>query len=276
VAASGGFHDDNAFRLSRVLKMIEIPLMTLITSLLTIGVRLSGLMLFAPFFGSVVIPIRIKAIIVFAMTLLLFPTVGQRIDPGVLKNWPLLVFTEFLIGAGMGIATNIVFEAIGLAGQLLGIQMGYSLINILDPQTQVDTTVVAGFYQSIVMLLFLQMNVHMWLLSAVGKSFEYLPPGTGHLTNLFTMATVQTVGAIFGLGVQIGAPVLAATLACDIVLGILGKASPTMPLMLLGPAVKSLLGISILIATLKYWPDLFHRLFVDAVASGERIFHLAS
>ena len=62
---------------------------------------------------------------------------------------------------------------------------------------------------------------------------------------------------MFGLGVQIAAPVLSATLAADIVLGLLGKASPQMPLMLLGPAIKSLLGIFVLIATLKYWPDLF-------------------
>jgi flagellar biosynthesis protein FliR len=87
---------------------------------------------------------------------------------------------------------------------------------------------------------------------------------------------VKTVGEIFGLGVQIAAPVLAATLAADVVLGILGKASPQMPLIVLGPAVKSLLGITILIATLKYWPDLFRRLFTDAVASGEHLFHLAS
>lgn len=250
-------------------------MMTIITSLLTIGVRLSGLMLFAPFFGSVVIPARIKAILVFAMTLLLYPTVGQQIDPRVLSNWPMLIITEFLVGVGMGIATNIVFEAIQLSGQVLGMQMGYSLINILDPQTQVDTTVMATFYQSIVMLLFLQMDVHFWLLRAVGNSFRYVPPGTAHLTSLFTTSVLKTVGEIFGLGVQIAAPVLAATLAADVILGLLGKASPQMPLMLLGPAVKSLLGITVLIATLKYWPDLFRRLFTDAVASGEHLFHLA-
>ena len=32
--------------------MIEIPLMTIISGLLTISVRLTGLMIFAPFFGS--------------------------------------------------------------------------------------------------------------------------------------------------------------------------------------------------------------------------------
>jgi flagellar biosynthetic protein FliR len=140
----------------------------------------------------------------------------------------------------------------------------------------VDTTVMATFYQCIVMLLFLQMDVHFWLLRAVGNSFRYVPPGTGHLSSLFTTAILKTVGEIFGLGVQIAAPVLAATLAADVVLGLLGKSSPQMPLMLLGPAVKSLLGIGVLIATLKYWPDLFRRLFTDAVANGEHLFHLAS
>ncbi len=57
--------------------MIEIPLLTIITKLLTIGVRLSGLMLFAPFFGSVVIPVRVKAILVIVLTLMLYPVVGQ-------------------------------------------------------------------------------------------------------------------------------------------------------------------------------------------------------
>lgn len=255
--------------------MIEIPLLTTITKLLTIGVRLSGLMLFAPFFGSVVIPVRVKAILVLALSLMLYPAVGQVIDPRVMTNWPLLVVTEFLIGAGMGIATNIVFEAVQLSGQVLGIQMGYSLVNILDPQTQVDTTVMATFYQSIVILLFLRMDVHYWLLRAIGNSYQYVPPGTAHLTGLFTLSVISTVGEAFSLGVQIAAPVLSVTLAADIILGLLGKASPQMPLMLLGPAVKSILGILVLIVTLKYWPDLFRRLFMDSMTTGERIFHLA-
>jgi flagellar biosynthesis protein FliR len=255
--------------------MIKIPLDSIITALLTIGVRLTGLMLFAPFFGSVVIPARIKAIFVFAVTLLLFPTVGQQIVVPSLAGWPMLVFTEFLIGVGMGLATNLVFEAIQLAGQILGVQMGYSLVNILDPQSQVDTTVMSLFYQSIVMLLFLRMDVQYWILRAVGNSFLYLPPGSAHLSGRFTVEVLRTVGEVFGVGVQIAAPVLSATLAADIVLGLLGKASPQMPLMLLGPAVKSLLGIFILIATLKYWPDLFRRLFLISITKGDQLLHLA-
>lgn len=255
--------------------MIQIPLLPLISAFLTIGVRLSGLMLFAPFFGSMVIPVRIKAVLVLALTLLLFPVVGHDLALPSLSHWPFMVFTEFLIGAGMGIATNLVFEAAELSGQVLGIQMGYSLINILDPQSQVNTAVVSVFYQSIVMLLFLRMDVEFWLLRAVGNSFHYLPPGATHLSGLFTEAILRTAGDLFGLGIQIAAPVLSATLAADIILGLLGKASPQMPLMLLGPAIKSLLGLLVLIATLRYWPDLFRRLFMGAMFNSERILHLA-
>jgi flagellar biosynthesis protein FliR len=256
--------------------MISIPLISMLSAGLTIGVRLTGLMLFAPFLGSMVIPARIKAIFVLALTVLLFPSVSHQAVPQSLGGWPMLIFTEFAIGVGMGIATNLVFEAVQLAGQVLGIQMGYSLINILDPQTQVDTAVMSLFYQSIVMLLFLRMDVHYWLLRAVGNSFLYLPPGTAHLNSLFTLGVVKTIGSLFGLGIQIAAPVLAATLAADVILGLLGKASPQMPLMLLGPAVKSLLGLGILVATLKYWPDLFSRLFLDSMSKGEQLLHLAS
>lgn len=255
--------------------MMQIPLLALISGFMTIAVRLSGLMLFAPFFGSATIPPRVKAGLVVALTVLLFPTVGRGIGVYPLIDWPIMVITEFAIGAGMGIATNLVFEAAQLAGQVLGIQMGYSLVNILDPQTQVDTTVIPVFYQTIVMLLFLRMDVHYWLLHAIGNSYLYMPPGTTHLSSLFTLSIVKTCGQVFGLGVQIAAPVLAATLVADVVLGLLGKASPQLPLIVLGPAIKSLLGIVILIGTLKYWPDLFHQLFESSMLNAERILHMA-
>lgn len=255
--------------------MITIPLLPIVTAFLTIGVRLTGLMLFAPFFGSTVIPARIKAVLVIVFTMLLLPAVSHNIAAESITQWPLMAVTEFVIGAGMGIATNLIFEAVQLSGEILGVQMGYSLVNILDPQSQVNSTVIAVFYQSIIMLLFLRMDVQFWLLRAIANSFAYLPPGTAHLSGAFTTGLLRTAGEIFGIGVQIAAPVLSVTIVTDIVLGLMGKASPQMPLMLLGPAVKSLLGLGVLIATLRYWPDLFRRLFLWAMINSERIFHLA-
>jgi flagellar biosynthetic protein FliR len=253
----------------------ELSLHQMITAFLTITVRLSGLMLFAPFFGSMSIPPRIKAGLVVALSILLYPTLSPTMTVRDLSDWPGLVFGELLTGAALGIATNLVFDAVQMAGQVLSVQMGYSLVNILDPQTQVDSTVMALFHQTIAMLIFLRLDVHLWLLRAVGRSFALLPPGSVHLSSAFTLAALHAGGQVFALGVQIAAPVLSATFLTDIVLGLLGKASPQAPLMLLGPAVKSLLGLAVLFVTLRYWPAMLDRFFMNSMQLSNQLLQLA-
>lgn len=254
---------------------MNISLVQIFGAVLTIGVRLSGLMLFAPFFGSVVIPMRVKAILVLSLTALLYPMTASKIPPMTISQWPMMVFSELVIGIGVGVVTNIVFDGVQMAGQILSVQMGYSLVNILDPQTQVESTVVATFHQMIAMLIFLRLNVHFWLLRAISRSFDYLPPASGHVTGAFTTAIFRAGADVFTVGIQIAAPVLSATLLADIALGLLGKASPQLPLMLLGPAIKSILGILVLISALKYWPALFENLFLRSIQQTDHILHLA-
>ena len=238
---------------------------------LAITVRLSGLMLFAPFFSSQSIPPRLKAGLVIAVSILFFPAISPSLAHLDLSSWPSLVFGELLVGAALGIATNLVFDAVQMAGQVVSTQMGLSLINILDPQTQVESTVVATFHSTIAMLIFLRFDVHLWLLRALGRSFQSLPPGTAHLSGLFTMTAVRAVGMVFTLGVQIAAPVLSATFLTDVVLGLLGKASPQAPLMMLGPPIKTLLALGILFFALKYWPAMLDRFFLSSMELSNRL-----
>ena len=254
---------------------MNISLVQIFGAFLMIGVRLTGIMLFAPFFGSIVIPMRVKAVLVMTLTALLYPMISARIPQINIGQWPMMAFGELLIGAALGIATNIVFDGVQMAGQVLSIQMGYSLVNILDPQTQVESTVMATFHQTIAMLIFLRLNVHFWILHALVRSFDYLPPSSGHFGAAFTSAALESGASVFAIGIQIAAPVLSATLLADIALGLLGKASPQLPLMLLGPAVKSILGLLILISALKYWPSMFERLFLNSMGRADHLLHLA-
>ncbi len=254
---------------------MNISLVQIFGALLTIGVRLSGIMLFAPFFGSVVIPPRIKAVLVLSMTALLYPMISAKIPQMSISQWPMMVFSELLIGVALGVVTNMVFDGVQMAGQVLSVQMGYSLVNILDPQTQVDSTVVAMFHQTVAMLIFLRLNVHFWIFGALARSFDYLPPSSGHFGAAFTSAAMRAGAGVFAIGIQIAAPVLSATLLADVVLGLLGKASPQLPLLLLGPAVKSILGLLTLISALKYWPNLFEHLFLNSMELSDHLLHLA-
>ncbi|HYA25180.1 MAG TPA: flagellar biosynthetic protein FliR [Terriglobales bacterium] len=254
---------------------MEISIADIIGPVLVVGLRVSGLMLFAPFFGSATIAPRIKIVLVIAITAVLYPVYSTHLGPIAASRWPMVVASEMLVGIAIGLATSAVFEAAQLAGQVLSVQMGYSLVNILDPNTQVENTVVAMLHQSIAMLIFLTLGVHRWLVRAVAHSFDYLPPGTATINPMLAKALLHEGAVVLQLGVQIAAPVLAATLLVDLLLGLLGKSSPQMPLMLLGPAVKSALGVMVFGATIGFWPRLFEKYFSESIVYAERLLHVA-
>jgi flagellar biosynthetic protein FliR len=244
-------------------------------ALLVIGARVSGLVMFAPFMSNVAIPVRFKAVLAVALTAVLYPVFGSHVAVVSAMQWPFLLGTELLVGIAIGITTNLVFDAAQMAGQVFSVQMGYSLVNILDPTTQVDTTVMSAFTSTMAMLIFLGLDVHHWILRAVAHSFEYLPPGTATATPAFTERLLQVGGSVLNVGLQIAAPVVAATIVADLLLGLMGKASPQMPLLFLGPAIKGLFGLLLLGTAVRYWPDLFSRLFSNSLGFMEQVLHLA-
>lgn len=254
---------------------MDLRLENLVAAVAFVGARVSGLLVFAPFLGSGAIAPRVKVGLVVVLTVVLYPVCGPRglsVTPAGLLR---VMLSEALIGMLMGLSVQFVFEAAQFAGQVMGVQVGYGLVNILDPNTQVDTPLLAVFSQTVAMLLFLQMDVHHWLLRALASSFAYLPAGVAVAGGELTRQLLHAAGGIWLAGVQIAAPVLLATLLVDLVLGFLGKASPQLPVLFLGLSVKSMVGLTVLTLSLKYWPGIFERYFTTAIHWAERLMHLA-
>ena len=178
-----------------------------VTAMALVGTRVSGLLVFAPVLGSSAIAPRIKAGLVIPITALLYPVCGPRdlaLTPPALAR---VMLGEMLIGVLLGLAVQLVFDAAEFAGQLVGMQVGYSLVNVLDPNTQVETPVVSVFMQMLVTVLFLQMDVHRWLLRSLAASFRYLPAGSAAVNGQLVHALLHAAGGIWLAGVQLAAPV---------------------------------------------------------------------
>jgi flagellar biosynthesis protein FliR len=254
--------------------MESLHLEQLLAAAVFIGGRVSGLMVYCPFLSSDAIPSPLKASLALLITALLYPLRGPlqlHLDAW---QWVSVGLSEVVIGLLLGVAANFMMEAPLLAGQVLGIQMGYSLATLFDPNTQADTPVLAEFHRLAALLIFLQLDVHHWLLRAMVSSFTYLPAGTATVMLTAAGGLLHAFGAIFLSGVQIAAPALAATLITDVALGFLGKASPQLPVLFIGLAVKNLLGLAVLIGVMAYWPHSFSERFAESIAIGERLLHL--
>jgi flagellar biosynthesis protein FliR len=258
------------------MKVSVIDLTQILTAGVSVGTRVSGMFVFTPFPGGVAVPARVKAGLTLAVTMLLFPSCGASavvMDPGS------LLFTlgsEMAIGAVLGLTVTFVFEAAQLAGHYAGLQVGFSLVNVIDPQTQVETPVLATLHQLLALLMFLQLNVHHWLLRGVAKSFAYIPSTSFVINGVLTDKLLQAAGAIFLAGIQIAAPILLATMATDIALGFISKASPQLQVLFLGFPIKTMLALAVWMGSLMYWPSRFESFFGNAIAVGERVLHLAS
>jgi flagellar biosynthesis protein FliR len=255
--------------------MNEVHLEELLAAAVFTGARVSGLMVFCPFLGSEAVPVPVKAGLALLLTVVLHPLHGPAVLALGSWQWAQVALGEAAIGLVLGLVANFLFESALMAGQILGVQIGYSLANVFDPQTQADTPVLSVFHQMAALLIFLQMDVHHWLLRSLVRSFAYLPPGTVLLTLAAATGLLHAAGGIFLVGVQIAAPSLVATLVTDMALGFLGKASPQLPVLFIGLAVKNLVGLTVLMAAIAYWPRMFNQHFGNAIQTAERLLHLS-
>src|SRR6202012_2257817 len=176
-----------------------------------IGLRVGGLMTFAPFFSSTSFPARIKAVLTLALTALLYPALAIPVASLSPRQWTEVALRESVLGLATGLCLQFVFEGVLLAGQIGRFPLGFSLVNIIDPQTNVDTPVLSTFMQMSWILIGLQLNLHHWILRGVCKSFLYFPVGGAIFGPAAVRELMREAGAMFLVGVQIAAPLLFAT-----------------------------------------------------------------
>jgi len=242
---------------------------------MAIGLRVGGLMSFAPFVGNTSVPPRIKVAFTLAITALLYPVCAVPDVALTLASMARLALSEVVLGLVIGLCLQFIFEGATLAGQVAGFQFAFSLVNVIDPQTSVDTPVLSVFHQLVALLIFLQLNVHHWLLRGIVKSFDYVPIGTAAFTLPVARELLRDAGGLWLVGVQIATPILLSTIILDVAVGFLSKASPQMPAILFSIPLKSLVGYAILAVAVGLWPVFFEGQFARALGWSERILHLA-
>jgi flagellar biosynthesis protein FliR len=240
-----------------------------------IGLRVGGVFTFMPFFGSVAIPKQIKALLVLGCTAALYSVVPVALASFSISSLAQIALSELMLGLLMGLCLQFVFEAVQLAGQITGFQLSFSLVNVIDPQTDVDTPVLANLQQLILLFLFLQLNVHHWILRGIQRSFERVPPGSLTFSVRHVRELFHAAGGMWSAGLQLAAPVLLATVILDVTVGFVNKAAPQLPALFLSIPLKTLLGYIVLALAFGLWPGFFERQFSTALAWSWRMVELS-
>lgn len=233
-------------------------------------VRVSGMVAFAPFFSSKALSIRVKAVFVLAVAFLLAPLVATLPNAKVELNFSALL-GEVSVGLVYGLTLVLLDEMMLFAGQIVGLQFSFSLVNLLDPSSSIETPLLGDLFQLMGTLVVIGAGLDRILLASMVRSFRAVPLGTYALAPTAGLAIVRAAGGIFLAGVELAAPVLAATLLVEVAVALLGKLSPQLPVQSLTVPLKTLTGFVILIGSLALWPRFIEARFDALLDMAERL-----
>jgi flagellar biosynthetic protein FliR len=225
-------------------------------------VRISGLMVFAPVFSSEAIPVRVKAVFVLAVSFLVAPVVAAfpraHADVGLVP-----VLGELSVGLVFGLTLSLVFEALSFAGQVLGFQFSFSLVNLLDPNSPVQTPLMGQMFSLLGTLTVIGAGLDRTMLTALLRTFSTAPVGTVTLDPRAGLALIPMAAGIFAAAVQLSAPLVAATVLAEVAVALAGKMAPQLPVMSVTVPVKAMLGYGVLIGSLALWPHWIEGRFIS-------------
>jgi flagellar biosynthetic protein FliR len=209
---------------------LEWPLLPLVGAGLAC-IRLLALVLTAPVFGHVAIPLRVRAALAVVFAAALAPALPAT-PPALLtpEALALAALGEALVGACLGITASLVLAALGLAAEVISVQGGIGAAALFDPTSGAASPALGKLASATALVVFLAVGGHHVLLEAAAHSFAVVPAGGSGLAVL--LEQTAALGAfVFETALRLCAPFTAALLLSNLTVGALGRLIPQLNLM---------------------------------------------
>jgi flagellar biosynthetic protein FliR len=221
-------------------------LQTWIISLLWPLTRVLGVIASAPIFSHSAIPNQVKLGLGIMLTLIIVPTLPPLPHFEIFSFQGLFILIQQLvIGVAIGFSMRLVFSGVELAGQLIGMSMGLGFASFYDPQSQGQSTAVNQFLVLLAMLIFLSLDGHLLIITAVANSFVTMPISVSS-SGINPMKIAMWGETIFSAGLLLALPAVTALLITNMALGILTKTAPQLNLFGIGFPVTLSIGFVVL------------------------------
>jgi flagellar biosynthetic protein FliR len=227
-------------------------------------------MVFGPLFSSVSIAPKIKAGFVVAMTFLLAPVVTAVPDARPSLSM-VAVVGELGVGLLLGLSLMLLTESIAFAGALLSMEFSFSLVNLMDPNSMVQTLVLGELLNWLNLVVLMGAGLDRSLIAALVRSFCVVPVGHAMVYGKAGTELAGMAGGIFLSGLQLAAPVIVAVFVVEVSIALIARMSPQLPAMIVGVPLKTLVAYVVLLASLSVWPGWIEKHFTRLLDEAQRL-----
>lgn len=223
---------------------------------LAILVRVMGAMALAPIFGNLTVTRRVRLFLGVAVSFSIF-SIYPYVPLGYTTFWgyTVILLKELVVGLSLGFTSNITLTIVGMAGQFIDREIGFSMVSNFDQMFNTESTITADFYTMLVMVLMLCTNMHYFIISALADSFSLVPLGHVEMdSGVLYDSAIAFITAYFVIALRISIPVLIVIMILNVILGVLAKTAPQMNMFSVGIQLKIFAGFAVLFVTIIFLP----------------------
>jgi flagellar biosynthetic protein FliR len=253
-----------------------------VLSLMLTLMRISIVLFLMPVFNTGSLPMQVKASYCLVLTLALWPHValaGTDMPPHPLSIG-LMLLGELILGLIMGMTVQFLFFGIQSGGELLGFQMGFTMVNVADPLSGIQNGAAAYFLWMASILTFLALDGHLFMLKALADTFRLVPAGGLLLGDILVRQVFDLSAQLFVFALKVAAPVMVALFLTEIALGLMNRVAPQMQVMIIGFPLKIAAGfffLGLLLVVLSSQIEQFvigmNPMFLNLIKAGSPAFH---
>ena len=202
----------------------------------------------APVFGTSYVPPRIRIVLAGALTLVALPLLPP-VEGLTLLSADGIVTTieQVIVGAALGFALQLMFDALTLGGQIIANGMGLGFAFNIDPLRGVTTPALGQFYSLLGVLVFLALDGHIALIDTLIISFRGLPVSPHGLSLAATQSLANWGDELFMGALRVALPGMTALMVINLAFGVMARAAPALNLFAVGFPITLVFGFVIVL-----------------------------
>ncbi|MHA6845576.1 flagellar biosynthetic protein FliR [Ralstonia syzygii] len=211
-----------------------------------LSLRLGAAFLATPILSAASIPMVVRVLVVLALAAALsFSLPGADVALSVTGHLGGLVqaaLSELALGMTLALGILLAFAAFTTAGQLLDVQIGFGMAQVLDPATNARMPIFSTAYNQAAVVVFFLVNGHHALLRGLAYSLERFPLAQPWPFDAALAPITKQVVGLLGLSFALAAPVVFCLLLTEMALGVVARNLPQMNMLTMGIPVKIVVG----------------------------------
>lgn len=235
-----------------MLSLYKIPETQMIIFVLVL-LRISAFLVSSAFFSSPLIQMPIKLLLCLSLAMILYPLApipAAGKDIIFTNEIIILVVREVILGLTMGFLTRFFFLVVTMAGDLITTSIGLGAAQMFNPLMGHTGSSMEQFMTLIGTVVFLAVNGHHLVISALAHSFEVIPV-TGMAIKHEVFQELAMMGqTLLLITIKIAAPIMISILLANMAMGILGRAVPQINVLVTSMPVTLMIGFGVLFVCL--------------------------